>query len=179
MTRNTKLLTALVVGLSVAAGTAQAGVVVGFDDAVSTVHVGDTFEVRIVMTTDEQILGWGLDLTIEDESIASLDGPPEVGPLWDAFSTPDGDGLGGLAFPDPVGPGNDFLLATLTFIAHEIGITDLQLSYTDADLTEGFATNKGTFAETTFNAGQIIVVPVPGGFVVLLAAMAPGRRRRR
>lgn len=170
--------TIVTLALLALAGAAKAGLVVEFDSQDTVVHVGDTFDVRITMTTDEEILGWGLDLLIVDETVASLVGTPVVGPLWDPFATPDGDGLGGLAFPDPIGPGDDFLLATLTFTAHEIGETDLILSYSLVDFTEGFINDSG-FAVATLLTGTITVVPAPGALSLFFMGAAASRRRRR
>ncbi len=160
-------------------GTARADVIVEFDSENTIAQVGETFDVRVIMTTDDEILGWGLDLIIGDEAIASLTAAPIIGPLWDAFVTPDGDGLGGLAFPDPIGPGNDFLLTTLTFTAHEIGETELLLDITATDLTEGFAINPVGGAAAVFHAGTITVIPAPSVLTILLVGAAALSRRRR
>lgn len=146
-------------------------VIARFDPAADTQMVGSSFTIDIVadIPETEPVLGWGLDLTIDDPAIISQVGSPVIGPLWYATYAPDGDELAALAFPDNVW-GDDVLLATITFSADVIGQTDLILSVTDGDLTEGFPLDPTGFAEVTFEPGHVTVIPEPLA-VILLAMM--------
>jgi hypothetical protein len=159
-------------------GKVSADVLVRFEPVTSVVQLNDEFMVQIVADIDELVVGWGLDLTIVDGDIASLDGVPDIGDAWVAAFAPDGDGLSALAFPDSVS-GPDTLLATLTFSADSLGETDLLLSVTPGDLTEGFALDPTGFANVQFIPGHIQVVPEPNSGVLGLTGLVVLRRRFR
>lgn len=141
-------------------------VVVRFDPANKVVGFGETFTVDIVADVTDAVLGWGLDLTIVNAAVVSLNGSPSVGALWDGAATADGDGLVGLSFPGSV-VGNDILLATLSFSAIGVGDTDLLASVSGGDLTEGFALDPTGFAEITYEAGHVTVTPEPATVILL------------
>ena len=114
--------------------------------------------------------------------------PPSVAfPPWITTTTADGDGLAGLA--DPFAPtngsvsGTGILPATLTFRADAQGTTDLLMSTTPGDLTEGFPLDPTGFATITFEPGQITVIPEPATLLPMLAVLTCGlgwtRSRRR
>lgn len=158
---------------------ASADIVVRFEPVSSVVQLHDVFGVRIVADIDDLVVGWGLDLTIADETIASLISAPDLGDDWVPAFAPDGDGLSALAFPDSVG-GTDTLLATLTFSADSLGDTDLLLSVTPGDLTEGFALDPSGFANVQYLPGQIQVVPEPVAVIIVLSGLVllrPPERR--
>lgn len=177
---NPRALLLCVAALLAAPSLCHAGITVYFDPDDVTVGVGDTFDIDILADIQEPVTGWGIDLEIVDDTIANLIQPPDIGPLWFAAFAPDGDDLAALAFPNAIS-GNGILLATLTFEALEIGETDLLLSHTGGDNTEGFAlTTVGQFGDVTYMPGHIEVVPGPGGLALIAVGfIMPGRRRRR
>jgi hypothetical protein len=148
-----------------------------FDPTPKVVNLGDTFTIDIVADMTSDIVGWGLDLTIADPSVAMRTAAdPVIGPDWDPAFAPDGDGLAGLAFPAGVS-GNDILLATVEFQAMALGVTDLYLSITPGDLTEGFALYPTGFDDAVFTAGQIRVIPEPAALALLGLGVLALRRR--
>jgi len=159
-----------------------ATVTAGFDPAVDTQMVGNLFTIDIVadIPEAEPVLGWGLDLTIDDPAVISQVGSPVIGPLWYAAYAPDGDELAALAFDQSVS-GTNVLLATITFSADAVGQTDLILSVTDGDLTEGFPLDPTGFAEVSFEPGDVTVIPEPLAMVlvVMMAGLLAVRRRHR
>lgn len=94
-------------------------------------------------------------------------GPRVFGPEWVPAFAPDGDGLAGIAFPTGVS-GNDILLATITFSGDAVGETDLFLSTTPQDLTEGFGLDPTGFAEVSFAPGHVEVIPEPASVSLLV-----------
>ena len=155
---------------------AWGGVVVQFDVADVTVELGNVFELDIVAEIDEPVLGWGLDLTIDDTTVVSPFGAPVIDPAWHPASfTPDGDGLAALAFP--CGLAGTQTLATVTFSADSLGDTFLYLGADHDDLTEGFALDSTGFAEITFEPGHVNVVPLPATALLLLAGAGVACRR--
>ena len=138
-----------------------------FDPSDLTVGLGDIFTMDIVadIPDSDAVLGWGLDLTIGDPSILSIVGDPAIGPLWNAAFAPDSDGLAALAFPNSIS-GTNVLLATMTFSADSLGETDLFLSVTRGDLTEGFPLDNIGFGTVVFEPGHVSVVPVPGAIAL-------------
>jgi len=158
-----------------------ATVIVRFDPSDKTVdrNIEPTFTVDIVADIPDPVVGWGLDLTIDDPAIISQVGAPAIGSQWSAGSAPDGDRLVGVAFPNSIS-GTDILLATITFSADALGETDLLLSITPADLTEGFPLDPTGFADVTFEAGHVTVVPEPITLALLaVGSLVPLNRRRR
>src|SRR3954471_8446377 len=81
---------------------ADANVIVSVTPSNQTVNIGDMFTVQIMANMSQPILGWGLDFTISDESVAVLANGPAIGSSWQAVHPPDDDGLAGFAFPTPV-----------------------------------------------------------------------------
>lgn len=154
-----------------------ADVIVRFDPPTESVTIGSVFTLDIVADIPAPVVAWGLDLTIDDPFVLStwpvnpLLPPPVIGSPWvDPGYSPDGDRLNGLAFPDPVS-GMDTLLATVTFSADALGETDLFLSFTEGDLTEGFGLDGGGFAEVAFEPGHVTVIPEPTSFGLLLMGL--------
>ncbi len=147
-----------------------------FNPAVKVANVGDVFTIDIVADMTNDIVGWGLDLTVTAPAVADRTlTEPVIGPNWDAAFAPDGDGLAGLAFPAGVS-GTGILLATVEFQALALGTTNLVLSVTPGDLTEGFALFPSGFDDYQFSLGTINVVPEPAA-LALLALGALIRRR--
>lgn len=182
-----RLIVLMGVALIALAGSAKASIVqVSFQSPATTVVLGDLFTVDIVADTTAPIVGWGLDLNLSTPGILSLAAAPAIpSPPWRTTTGADGDGLVGLA--DPLAPvngsvtGTGILLATLTFSADVIGQTDLVLSVTPGDLTEGFPlTTPGDFATVSFALGSVTVVPEPIPlFSLTFGALAVLSRRRR
>ena len=154
---------------------ALATVIVRLYPSDTVVEVGDIFALDIVADIPDLVLGWGLDLTIEDPAILSQAGSPTIGPSWLESGTADGDGLAGIAFPASVS-GDGVLLATITLSADAIGQTDLILTVTGGDLTEGFPLDPTGFAVVSFEPGQVTVTPEPAALSLLvLGGIAMGR----
>ncbi|MCK4660931.1 MAG: hypothetical protein KAV82_15530 [Phycisphaerae bacterium] len=165
-------LTALSLGRS-----AQASVIVRFDPPDITVDLGDVFNINIVADISDLVVAWGLDLTIDDESVVSLVGEPTIVPDWIAAYAPDGDGLAGVAFPNSIS-GSDILLATVTFSADVIGETDLLLSVTPGDFNEGFGLDPEGFDTVTFELGHVTVIPEPVTLCFLTVVVLVTARRK-
>ena len=159
-------------------GAARGGLIVRFDTPERTVGLGEVFTIDILADIGDPLVGWGVDLSF-DPSILSPIGPPAIGPSWLPASAPDGDGLAGLAFPDSVS-GAGVLLASVTFSGVTLGETDLMLSTTPGDLTEGFALDPTGFAQPIFESARVYVVPEPAtGLLcaIVLSIIGLGRRR--
>src|SRR5262249_52065103 len=130
------------------------------------------------------VVGWGLDLTVTQPTLMSLVGAPAIAsPPWVPANAPDGDGLAGIAsLAPPINgsvSGNNVALATLHFTAKLVGDTDLVLSTTPGDLTEGFALDPSGFDTVTFQAGHVTVVPEPATVLCLASGLLLTLRRRR
>ncbi len=153
------------------ASSAWGDIVVRFDPPDKTVGLGDVFTMDIVADITDPVLGWGLDLSIVDPTIVSTVGAPAIDATWFAVPfNPDGDGLAGLAFPNSVS-GNGVLLATMTFSADALGETDLLLSTTAGDLTEGFPLDNRGFGTINFEPGHVTVIPAPGAVLLGIIGM--------
>lgn len=158
---------------------ASADITVSFDPVHSWTVVGGTVAVDIVADIPEEdaILGWGLDLTINDPAIASwaLD---SIGPLFDPIvQNPDGDLLGGLV-PAPGNVWGNVVLATIEFTGLNCGVTNLLLSDSSpGDPTEGFALDPVGLAVVNYVAGDLCVIPEPAALVLLAVAGLLVRRR--
>ena len=158
---------------------ASADITVSFCPVNSWTTVGGTVAVDIVadIPEDDAILGWGLDLTIDDPSIASWT-LNSIGPMFDAIvGNPDGDLLGGLV-PQPGNVwGTGVVLATIDFLGLNLGMTDLFLGDTPSDPTEGFALDPTGFAMVNYMPGTLEVIPEPAALVLLAVAGLLIRRR--
>lgn len=164
-----------------AAQAAQAAVVLSVQPQDQTVMVGDTFNIEIHASMTLPITGWGFDCEIVDPTIVSFNGPPTIDGGWWAAFAPDGDDLAALAFPNPIS-GGDVLLATYELTADQVGETDIHLSITAGDLTEGFAlVTPGAFDDVVFEDGHVTVIaaPAPAAFVALAGFPLLAHRRRR
>jgi len=151
--------------------------------APSSVTVADSFmfTIDIVADINTPILGWGLDISISNPTAVNGLLAQSIGPNWFAVNTPDGDGLAGLAFPNPVS-GSNVLLATLTFSTDQPGVSTLDLSVTPGDASEGFPLAPSGFGTFALESAEINVVFVPEPATSLLlvgAAVASLRARRR
>ena len=159
-------------------GAARGGLIVRFDTPERTVGPGDVFTMDILADVGDPLVGWGLDLSFDPSVLSPVDSPA-IGPRWFPAFAPDGDGLAGLAFADSVS-GANVLLASVTFSGVTLGETDLMLSTTPGDLTEGFALDPTGFAQPVFESAHVFVVPEPGTgllcAIVLSIIGLPARR---
>jgi len=158
---------------------ARGGLIVRFDTPERTVGLGEVFTIDILADVGDPLVGWGVDLSF-DPSILSRVDSPAIGPMWIPAYAPDGDGLAGLAFAESVS-GAGVPLASVTFSALTFGETDLRLSTTPGDLTEGFALDPTGFAQPIFESAHVFVVPEPstgliGVIVLFIIGGLPARR---
>jgi hypothetical protein len=173
---------------SAEAGPADA-IVVSFSPSDAVVDVSDTFTVDIIasIAKDQAIVAWGMDVSWDGALLAhdpSVD--VDLGRIWRAAPTRDGDGLSGLALPPKTASGSSILLATLTFTAVAPGVTPLVGGQTFDDQLEVFAKSGGgtvpvRFASSSVTVLQGQVVPVPPAALLGaagLGAVALARRRR-
>ena len=180
MTKKCKVLCSiLAVGMLGMAG-ASATIVVDFDPWYAYIDdVGLTTNIDIIADIPEEdaILGWGLDVIVDDPGIADMTNVTINTLLFNAVDTPDGDGLGGLCFPDCVW-GDDVLLATIEFTGYAIGMTPIW-TWDDNpdDLTEGFALCTTGFAEVSHASG-FVEVPEPASLTLLAFCGLVALRRR-
>jgi len=125
---------------------------------------------------DTPVAGWGIDLELTGTSV-SVDSVA-IGADWVGAPAPDGDGLAGLAFPDPVA-GQGIVLATVTFSLDDLGMTNLTLSDDyPVDLSEGFALFPAGYADNVIYCGGCIdVVPEPATIGLLIVGAFLLRRR--
>jgi len=176
--RGRTALSLLMLGV-VAATPALATVTVWFDAQDSNVAPGENVDVVIMAEFSDAIIAWGIDLTIADESVATLVDIDIADPPWVALPRArDGDGLAGIAFPE--GVSGITPLATLTFLGGDIGTTAISLSYDLDDEAEGFALDPPPDEldlDVTFIDGTI-TVPEPGSLALFaLCGLAALRRR--
>ncbi|MGD8454417.1 MAG: hypothetical protein PVJ57_21600 [Phycisphaerae bacterium] len=152
-----------------------ADITVWLNPASPSVAVGDTVDVDIMASFSESVVGWGIDLALDEPGYADwID--TVIGSAWDPSDTLDHDGLAGLRLPP--GVGGDVLLATVTFAGIAPGTTTLTLS-TGPEEDEGFLLEAGDWVtEAEFLPGTLTVVPEPTALTLLaLAALTTLRRR--
>jgi hypothetical protein len=175
------LLSAAALLALMAATPVAANVIVSLSPQESVIPaVGETTTVDIRATFTDGIIGWGLDVQVDQPDVANLIGYT-FGPLWDGGVSIDGDGLSAISdpalFPAGVGPGSDILLATLTFQAVGEGATPILL-YVSGDEDEGFALSDLTGNDAVTLGSGMIVVPEPASLLLLsLGGLALLRRR--
>jgi len=141
------------------------------------VPVGETFEVEIFGDLSLPIVGFGLDAE-HDEALLLLS-QTLVGPSWTPVASADGDDIAGLAILP--GISGNTLLATLTFEGLMPGLSDLTLSLTLGDPTEGFALpTPGEFDDVDFGLPlEVRVIPEPASAALLVAGLAWLAHQRR
>ncbi len=165
----------LLAGLTILiCGTARADTWVEWVPEHAVVAPGESVLVQLKATFSDPVIGWGVDLTLDDPGSVELS-DIAIGVSWDEVNTIDGDGLAGLLFP--TGVSGEVLLATLTFTGVNEGATELLLSYDGED--EGFLLEAGLLdTNVTFSPGTITVIPEPlTGVLVCLFAVPLLMRR--
>ena len=175
MVCRTKIACAVLLAGLLSVSPALGEVTVGFDQTTYYVSQGEVFDVDIVATFTDDISAWGLDLNIDDDTIAWLDSFEVSSPPFDpVISSLDGVPLGGILFGS-VGPGT-YTLATLTFEAGMMdGETGISLSYNDED--EGFLMTDDGLDSVVYE-GATIIIPEPASLALLaLGGIALIRRR--
>ena len=176
MTRARAAALALVATLWMHASVATAEVFVVVVPEVDTAAIGEDFEVLILADFTEPILGFGIDIDFDPAVIDWAD-DPIIGDLWDPVFAPDGDLLAGLAPPTGL-VGNDILLASLLFEGVGVGVTEINVSVTLDDLTEGFVLRVGGFDDFQVTPDDVIV-PEPSSALLAVAALAVVAALRR
>ena len=184
MRRFAIIATLLILGAGATVRAGSIDVFVRIDPPVQTVPLGSNFSINIVADITPPVVGWGLDLSLDNPPVASQVGGPVIGMPWIAAHAPDGDGLVALASPfAPVNgsvDGMSVLLATLSFHADAIGQTHLTPSATPGDLTEGFPLDPFGFANVNYTPGLVIVTPEPAcGLALATGLVLAGRLTRR
>jgi hypothetical protein len=153
---------------------ATADMLVWLNPATPEVEVGQPVTVDLMASFDEPVMGWGLDLTIDEPTYASWSGTT-LGGAWDPTTTIDGDGLAGLRFPD--GISGETLLATLTFEGLAEGVTALTLG-SGPEEDEGILLASGELATNVqFTGATLTVVPEPAAVLLLAGLIVLPRRR--
>jgi hypothetical protein len=182
------MLLPLMLVLAVAAPRPAVGdsIVVSFVPSATTVQAGETFTVDIVanIPASMALVSWGMDASF-DSSILGHDPLADVA-IGSAFTPAqglvgDGDGLLAVALaPDPPVSGTSVVLATLTFTALQVGMTDLVGELPEGAPFAGFFALGGTAIPVTFEGAVVAVVPLPPA--VLLGGLGlacAGIMRRR
>ena len=171
MKRNLVWVLLVVAGLG--AAQASADIVVSLNPVDTVIDLASpppTAMVDIVamIAEDDAIVGWGLDLDMADLGVADWS-LVSIGSDFVGLETPDGDNLGGLAFPDPVWSvtGAPVVLATVEVTGLSAGLSALTTSISAGDLTEGMVQLGGTLATTTHTPGSVEVVPEPASLALL------------
>ena len=173
---------------------AQAGagaVNVRVEPALQTVSVLDTFDVTFSADILEPLLGFGFELTFDDQ-LFELNST-RIGPDFLAAVNADDNLMSALAFPDPVS-GDDILLGTASFTMLDAGQGVFGISVADGDPTHGFAgVSIGAMADFDVALGEVRaatelgglggggpVTPEPTTLSLLgLGALVVARRNRR
>ena len=156
--------------IALLASPALADVMVNFvPDYVDGLTPGQDVAVDIFADIPDAIVGWQLDL--DTGGYASYDPMlTMIGLEWTPVSD-DGDALGGLAFPAPVGgDGVHLATITLTYLGGN-GLVDV----TADDFGEGFALYPTGFAD--WSSTGVYLVPEPAS-LMLLALVGLALRRR-
>ncbi len=158
-----KLLSVAVLLAALSAPAALGDIVVYVEPNPGLVPLGGTATVSIYadIAPENPVAAWGLDLDVDDLTVAAPTDPPSIGPLWlSDGQAPDGDFLAGFAFPESIS-GEDVLLATIEFTGLSDGTTTISPGVTPGDLTEGFVMEGGAFVDEVSFVPGTIIVPEP------------------
>lgn len=141
----------------------EAAVLLSFSPGTTNVSAGQSFSVDLLADLPDPIVGWGLDLSF-NSAVLSLTGFT-LDSQWTSVLSPDGDNIGGLAFPSAIG-GNGVRLGTFSFMALANGTSPLETLFDSGDFTEGFLLASGSFDSVAAAVGSVQVgapgpTPVP------------------
>jgi hypothetical protein len=150
---------------------AQAALVLSFNDSDVSVNLNDSFSLDLYVDTQVQansILAWGLDVAFDNGIIALSSFT--LGNDFSASFSADGDSLAGTASLPGVF-GSNILLGTFNFTAIGLGATTLNTANTLGDIFEGFTTTN-FFNPPTFNSA-LANITVSANSSGPIAASAP------
>lgn len=152
------------------------------------IQTSQSTTVKIYGSFSEPVISFGFHLDY-DSALLNLN-QLDLAPSFKALNSDYAAGVAGLAYPDGVS-GDRVLLATARFTAMGTGTTQIGLTVTPGDPTEGFAMLGCGSGQVTFTPSSLTIIqrepppprppppiPEPSSVLCLLAAIGLLRRRR-